>query len=171
MINHGRRRLASIEERASGVRSRFLTIRMVRQGNVELRDISIHMQGQWKDRDEEALADRDHHRGRVGTLRLEQDKFTTLEQLQVWHKLDESSPLWHIRDELSTNLDGIEVSVSAYDVASLQPVKMFHRYTRTDLVSGAVFVNTFSPTKRSTTTPGGAPSQLQVRAMLFRWAP
>ena len=42
----------------------------------------MHMQGQWLEKGDD-YADRDHHRGRVGTLKLEQEKFTTLEQLQV----------------------------------------------------------------------------------------
>jgi len=123
---------------------RFLTFRMVRLGNAQLRDIHIHVQAQWWHAKDSAFSDRDSHKGRLGTLSLEHEHFTTLEQLQVWHKLDENSPLWGIESHLETYLDGIEVTVSAFDMASLQPVKMFTRYQKQDLVVNAVFVNTLS---------------------------
>jgi hypothetical protein len=80
----------------------------------------------------------------VGTLNLEHDHFTTLEQLQVWHKLDQSSPLFPILQNIDVYLDGIEVSVNAFDMASLQPVRMFWRYSRKDLRLNACYVNTLS---------------------------
>lgn len=171
LINHGRRRIASLYdvESQSGVPYRFLTFRMVRLGDVQLRDVQLHVQGQWVEATVQGpttsngVADRDHHRGCVGTLKLEQDKFTTLEQLQVWHKLDEASPLWAIRDDLEHALDGVEVSVSAYDVASMQPVKMFHRYSHDDIKNGRVFRNTYS-TVRDHNPLDNMPLQLQARA-------
>ena len=42
--------------------------------------------------------------------------------LQVWHRLDESSPLWKMREHLGEHLDGVDVSVSAFDMASEQSV-------------------------------------------------
>ena len=78
-------------------------------------------------------------------MKLEEHYFTTLEQLQVWHKLDESSPLWKMRDSLTDHLDGVEVSVLAFDTATLQNVMMFYRYEKKDLVLSAVFENTLSP--------------------------
>ena len=73
----------------------------------------------------------------------------------MWHKLDESSPLWLIRDSLDTHLDGIEISISAFDTASVQPVKLFHRYSKADLREDMVFVNTFCMNSRN-------PTQLQA---------
>ena len=34
---------------------------------------------------------------------------------QVWHKIDESSPLYRLRSKLHMYIDGIEVSVTAVD--------------------------------------------------------
>ena len=130
LLNHGRRRvmLDDEEARASDASSaamsyRFLTFRMVRQGMVKLKDVRVQMQAQFWLAGDLAFGDRDHHKGRVVSLSLEQDYFTTLEQLQVWHRLDESSPLWRMRDNISVQLDGVEVSVSAFDTSSLQQVR------------------------------------------------
>ena len=84
---------------------------MVRQGRVQLRDVRVHVQAQWWNAGTTAFGDRDSHKGRVASLALEQSYFTNLEQLQVWHRIDESSPLWRMRDNLKHVLDGIEVSV------------------------------------------------------------
>lgn len=123
---------------------KFLTFRMVRQGRVQLRDVRVKMQAQYWIPGSTAFADRDSHKGRVVSLALEQDYFTTLEQLQVWHKLDASSPLYRIRHKLHVHLDGIEVSVSAVDMASLQQVFFYKRYEKSDFVRDAVFENTLS---------------------------
>ena len=94
---------------------KFLTFRMVRQGRVQLRDVRVQMQAQYWISGSTAFGDRDSHKGRVVSLQLEQNYFTTLEQLQVWHKLDESSPLFRMRHKLHVHLDGIEVSITAVD--------------------------------------------------------
>lgn len=132
LLNRGRRRIADDdEENAAGpeysttqaqAEYRFLTFRMVRQGLIQLRDVRVKAQVQWWSAGTTAFGDRDHHKGRVANLKLEQDYFTTLEQLQVWHRVDESSPLWRMRDSLDRVVDGIEVSVSSFDTASLQQV-------------------------------------------------
>jgi hypothetical protein len=130
LLNRGRRRIAQDpgeEEEGSGTQYKFLTFRMVRQGRVQLRDVRIQVQAQWWHAGTTAFGDRDHHKGRVASLTLEQAYFTTLEQLQVWHRLDKNSPLWSMRDNLSQVLDGVEVMVSAFDMASLQQVMMFKR--------------------------------------------
>ena len=94
-------------------RYKYLTFRMVRQGLVQLRDIKVQMQAQYwhaakNGNSNRALGGRDHHKGRVVSLPLEQDSYTTLEQLQVWHRLDEHSPLWKMRDRLGGDAAGIE---------------------------------------------------------------
>ena len=77
------------EERVSpersdpGGRYRFVTFRMVRLGRVQLRDVRVQVQAQYWVAGQTAFGDRDSHKGRVVTLKLEQDYFTTLEQLQV----------------------------------------------------------------------------------------
>jgi len=160
LLNHGRRRVMLDEEEggskmASAASYRFLTFRMVRQGKVKLRDVRVKMQAQFWLPGDSAFGDRDHHKGRVVSLSLEQDYFTTLEQLQVWHRVDESSPLWRLRDDIGEHLDGVEVSVSAFDTSSLQQVMFFKRYERSELKLDAVFENTLSASGRNS-------SQLQA---------
>jgi hypothetical protein len=69
------------------VQHTFITFRMVRQGHVELRDVRVKMQAQYWVAGSTAFGDRDSHKGRVVNLELEQDYFTTLEQLQVGQSL------------------------------------------------------------------------------------
>ena len=100
----------------------------VRQGRVQLRDVHVQMQAQYWVAGSTEFGDRDSHKGRVVNLQLEQNYFTTLEQLQVWHALDEKSPLYKMRRKLHEHLDGIEVLVSACDMASLHQVCAPPRY-------------------------------------------
>jgi len=159
LLNKGRRRVMSTEEEQekrrarrsleahrgqAEVEPRYLTFRMVRKGNAQLRDVHVHLMAQWWHPSDGDFGDSDSHKGHVGTLNLEHDHFTTLEQLQVWHKLDQSSPLFPILQNIDVYLDGIEVSVNAFDMASLQPVRMFWRYSRKDLRLNACYVNTLS---------------------------
>lgn len=85
----------------------------------------------------------------------------------MWHKLDENSPLWPKRDSLQAHLEGVEVSVSAFDVETLQYVMFFKRYEKEDLVMDAVFENTLS----SSGNPR-SPTQLQAdHRLLDKWVP
>ena len=117
---------------------------------MQLRDVRIALQAQYWISGTTSFGDRDSHKGRVVSLQLEQDYFTSLEQLQVlvspsstfmslpqvqvsvtldawdpafdhslpraialpqvWHRIDEQSPLWRMRDLLHVHLDGLEVS-------------------------------------------------------------
>ena len=49
---------------------------------------------------------------------------------QVVHRIDASSPLWHIRNQLEQHLKALDVSISAYDPAFHQPVKLYTRCVR-----------------------------------------
>ena len=143
------RRLSHTAEQAQEPnRYRFLTVRMVRQGHVQLRDVHVQLQAQYWVAGATAFADRDSHKGRECTLELEQSYFTTLEQLQVWHRLDERSPLWRMRDSLEIYIDSLEISVSAYDLAALQHVKFYKHYDKADLVQNYVFENNLDVTSK-----------------------
>jgi len=52
------------------------------------------------------------------------------------------------------HLDGIEVSITAVDMASLQQVLFYHRYEKSDFVVNAVFDNTLSESKFRTGAGG-----------------
>ena len=134
---------------------KFLTFRMVRQGRVQLRDVRVAMQAQYWISGSTAFGDRDSHKGRGVNLKLEQNYFTALEQLQVWHKLDESSPLFRMRHRLHQHLDGVEVSVTAVDMGSLQQVMFYKRYEKGDFIRDAVFDNTLSESLRARRRAGG----------------
>ena len=150
LLNNGRRRVETEDDELESVRGRghykYLTFRMVREGRVQMRNVHVRMQAQYwhAGKNHSGLQGREHHKGRVVSLTLEQDYFTTIEQLQVWHRLDENSPLWKMREHLGDHLDGVEVSVSAFDMASLQPVMMFKRYDVSDVIINAVFDNNFA---------------------------
>ena len=73
---------------------------------------------------------------------------------QVWHKIDESSPLYRLRSKLHMYIDGIEVSVTAVDMASLQTVMFYKRYEKSDFIRGACFVNTLRESGRRTASGG-----------------
>ena len=45
----------------------------------------------------------------------------------MWHRLDERSPLYRMRHRLHEHLDGVEVTVTAVDMASLQQVLFYKR--------------------------------------------
>ena len=142
-----RRRLSHTADQ-NATKATYITFRMVRQGSVQLRDVHVRVQAQYWVAGATAFGDRDSHKGRVVDMKLEQSYFTTLEQLQVWHRLDESSPLWRMRDSLQLHLDGLEVSVSAFDTASLQKVMFFHRYDKSDLRVNCVFETMLSEKPR-----------------------
>jgi len=65
-----------------------------------------------------------------------------------------------MRDNLQVHLDGIEVLVSACDMASLQQVMFYKRYETTDLQPDSVFVNTLS--ESSKTKNAGSGQQLEA---------
>lgn len=152
LLNHGRRRVETEDDELDSVRGqgyyKYLTFRMVREGKVQMRSVNVRMQAQYwhAGKNHGGLVGREHHKGRVVSLNLEQDYFTAIEQLQVcgisitwhgspyrgtdtltrtfarqvWHRVDEHSPLWNMREHLGDHLDGVEVSVSAFDMASEQ---------------------------------------------------
>ena len=51
-------------------------------------------------------------------------------------------------------IDGIEVSVTAVDMASLQTVMFYKRYEKSDFIRGACFVNTLRESGRRTASGG-----------------
>lgn len=57
----------------------------------------------------------------------------------MWHRIDEKSPLWRMRDTLKSHVDGLEITVTAFDTASLQPVMFYKRYEKADIVPDMVF--------------------------------
>ena len=59
----------------------------------------------------------------------------------VTHTIDSSSPLWPIRDMLSSHLKSIDVSLSAYDTAFQTPVKLYTRYQRDEIILNSLFEN------------------------------
>jgi len=77
--------------------------------------------------------------GKRAVLPLENDFFNIVEQWQLWHKIDEQSPLWCIRDALGKELAGIEISLAAYDTSYMQEVRLYGSYSASDYVEDATF--------------------------------
>ena len=79
LLNNGRRRVETQEDdELESVRGRgfykSLTFRMVRQGRVNLRNVHVRMQAQYwhAGKNHGGLDGREHHKGRVVSLSLEQ---------------------------------------------------------------------------------------------------
>lgn len=112
-----------------------ITFRMVRESSTVLRDVNLRVMARFVVTDEDGL----QHTTRT-ELGLKSSYYNVLDQWQVYHEIDETSPLWAVRDRLGAALSGLEVSLIAFDVAYNQEVRRFHAYQHTDLVIGASFV-------------------------------
>ena len=73
------------------------------------------------------------------TLQLRSAFASDLRVWQVWHQIDEASPLYRIRDSLKSDLKWVDVSLTAFDQVYMQEVRMHANYTSSDLVEGARF--------------------------------
>ena len=65
--------------------------------------------------------------GRIETLKLQQDSFSRLEKLELWHKIDSTSPLGQLRlsgADLLMHIEEIEVVVHAFDIYAEQEVSV-----------------------------------------------
>ena len=66
-------------------------------------------------------------------LELEHDQLSSLEHWHVVHAISTSSPLWPIRRKLKRHLKAIDVSITAYDPAFNQEVKLYGRYSHEEV--------------------------------------
>ena len=93
-----------------------ITFRMVRESTTTLRDVNLRVMSRFIETE----------KGRQSTRReeltLKSSYYNVLGQWQVYHVIDETSPLWPIRDTLETALSGLEVSLIAFDSAYNQEV-------------------------------------------------
>ena len=93
-----------------------ITFRMVRESTTTLRDVNLRVMSRFIETE----------KGRQSTRReeltLKSSYYNVLDQWQVYHVIDETSPLWPIRDTLETALSGLEVSLIAFDSAYNQEV-------------------------------------------------
>lgn len=74
-----------------------------------------------------------------GELEVTPNQLSSLDHWHVSHRITPSSPLWGIRDSLRKNLKSVDVSLSAYDTAFQQEVKLFVHYQREEIVHNAHF--------------------------------
>jgi len=114
---------------------RYITFRLVRDSGTELRDATVRVQARfWIPEGPDGKMV-----GKRAVLPLENDFFNIVEQWQLWHKIDEQSPLWCIRDALGKELAGIEISLAAYDTSYMQEVRLYGSYSASDYVEDATF--------------------------------
>ena len=125
-----------------------LTFRLARESRFELRDARLQVQalltatsdGFDRSSEEERT---ERLRGRQltesATLQLRSAFASDLRVWQVWHQIDEASPLYRIRDSLKSDLKWVDVSLTAFDQVYMQEVRMHANYTSSDLVEGARF--------------------------------
>jgi len=120
---------------AKGAPQQQLTFRMVRESSTVLRDVNLRVQAKYLSKGPDGTM-----QSRRTELSLRSSYYNVLEQWQVYHLIDETSPLWALRSELASSLSGLEISLVAFDVAYNQEVRRFHAYEHADLVHGASFV-------------------------------
>eukprot|EP00908_Phaeocystis_cordata_P003509 Transcript_1385.p1 GENE.Transcript_1385~~Transcript_1385.p1 ORF type:complete len:355 (+),score=70.39 Transcript_1385:122-1186(+) len=116
-----------------------LTFRMARECGSLLRDAKIQVQARFVWRDASGST-----QGRRETLTMRSSEFSQLEQWQVYHSIDEASPLFPLLGQLNTQLTGLEVSLVAFDTSYMQEVRLYVTYNTKDLVLNAKFVDMIS---------------------------
>lgn len=78
-------------------------------------------------------------RQRRAELALESEVMSTFDYWHVVHLIDEASPLWPLRHVLQQHLQSIEISLTAYDPYFSQPVKLYARYGKDEIIHSARF--------------------------------
>lgn len=73
---------------------------------------------------------------RHADLMLEADVMSTLDYWHVVHKIDNTSPLWPLvmSGNLPHHLKSIEISLTAYDPSFNQPIKLYMRYAKHEIL-------------------------------------
>jgi len=115
----------------------FLTCRMVRTSYMQLKDVRLQLQARYWDR--ASLGWHSADQQKVGTLSLTHPYHFELEFIQLWHVIDQDSPLWEVRDSLNLSISNIEVLLTAFDMTTMQEIKCCKTYTADDLVFDAKF--------------------------------
>ncbi len=72
-------------------------------------------------------------------LELTASQMSSLDFWHVTHRITPSSPLWPIRHCLRKHLKAIDVSLSAYDTAFNQSIKLYTHYSKDELEFDATF--------------------------------
>lgn len=113
-----------------------LTFRMARECGSLLRDATVQVQARMI-----AIGPDGTTRGRRETLQLRSSAFNQLEQWQIYHDIDEASPLHAGLDRIGDELSGLEVSLVAFDTSYMQEVRLYASYHQGELVTHARFVD------------------------------
>ncbi|KAL1520328.1 hypothetical protein AB1Y20_021918 [Prymnesium parvum] len=107
-----------------------LTFRLVRESGAVLRDAHVRVQAQILTVQPDGSVS-----GKRVELPLRSNFFSMLEQWQIYHDINIHSPLWSIRGDLKAQLHVIDVSLSVYDTAYMQEVRMYKSYRHTAFVA------------------------------------
>jgi len=75
---------------------------------------------------------------------------STFDYWHVVHLVDEASPLWPLRKDLHQQLQSIEISLTAYDPYFSQPVKLYARYAKHEIIHGCRFEQMEFPSEDGT---------------------
>ena len=113
-----------------------LTFRMARECGSLLRDATVEVQARMI-----AIGPDGTALGRREKLELRSSSFNQLEQWQVYHIIDQGSPLHAHLDRIGEVLTGIEVSLVAFDTSYMQEVRLYASYRNCELVTHARFVD------------------------------
>jgi len=117
-----------------------INIRLVRESYTQVRDAHVYLQAHVL-MPEAALAEhssKSFHESATGSdrrveLETTSAQMSSLEHWEVCHVVNKYSPLWSVRAELPSHLKAIDVSLSAYDTAFNQPVKLYVHYQKEEI--------------------------------------
>lgn len=120
----------------------YLTFRVITLDVGALSDVHVKLQATlWLGGGDGGLDD--PRKGKIVTLQLDQEYFVHLEQIQLYHLLDQNSPLYEMRQTIYHQLDGLDVIINAFDTRANQHVKVFRHYGVGDLIAHASFCTMF----------------------------
>lgn len=129
--------IADLESAAPDDVEEFLTLRVI-TSEKSLRDVTCRMQATlWRAGGDGSFGD--SSKGRIESLELEQNYFTSIEQIQLYHKINAASPLHDLREVLLHQVECVDVAITATDTCTGQEVKLFKHYDKLDIIENAAF--------------------------------
>lgn len=131
-----------------------LNFRLVRESYSVVRDAQIYVQVRYwlPDAQDDGASFSGHQKSKTrhiasvghvsdrrGELALDADQMSVLEHWHVSHRITVASPLWPIRNNLDECLRSVDVSLTAYDTAFNQPVKLYVHYKKEEILHNSYF--------------------------------
>jgi len=133
---------ASLEDGLNGSKPLDINFRLMRASETAVRDARIYVQARFRPAETNGTARSAgelNNMDVVAELEITPSQLSVLDHWHVFHRIAPNSPLWPIRNLLRTHLTSVDVSLSAYDTAFQQEVKLFVHYNKQEIVHSAHF--------------------------------